>query len=140
MNAIEETVRIDAPASRVYEAVTQAEGYRGWWARNCAIGPAVGRESMLHFDKGGTPVTMRFRIDELVPERRVVWTCVAHDFPSWVGTRLSFELAARGSGETELVLRHDGWREEPLQAVRDGWRHFAGSLRRWAETGTGDPW
>ena len=31
MNAIKDEIRIDAPAGKVYEALTRQAGYRGWW-------------------------------------------------------------------------------------------------------------
>lgn len=53
MNAIKEEIRIAAPASKVYEALTRQAGYRGWWNAAGEVSEAVGGEVKLHFVKEG---------------------------------------------------------------------------------------
>jgi uncharacterized protein YndB with AHSA1/START domain len=138
MAVINDSVRVHTNATKAHAALTSPDSYRGWWSKNCAIGPQVGRESLLYFDKAGTIVAMRFRIDAIERER-IKWTCVAHDTPSWVGTTLEWRLAST-DGDVEIALTHDGWKDHAPEAVSQGWKHFLGSLKRYLETGVGEPW
>jgi uncharacterized protein YndB with AHSA1/START domain len=122
----------------VYEALTTQAGYRGWWNKVGEVAQEVGGEAKLCFDKQGTEVNMRFRIEELAPQKAVRWTCIAHDMPSWVNTTLHWQI--EGNGEQTLVsLDHAGWSEAPTE-VAQGWKHFLSSLKSYLETGTGQPW
>ena len=96
MIAIKDEIRIAAPASKVYEALTRQAGYRGWWNAAGEVPEAVGAEANLHFVKEGQPVNMRFLIDEMKANDSVRWTCVANDAPSWVGTTLDRRSSAPG--------------------------------------------
>jgi len=138
MAMINDSVRVHSSTGKAHAALTEPAGYRGWWSTNCAIGPGVGRESMLYFNKGGTPVSMRFRIDA-IEDNRIRWTCVAHDMPSWVGTTLEWKLAPAG-GDVDITLVHDGWKDAAPDMVKQGWKHFLASLKSYLETGTGEPW
>ena len=139
MNSIKDEIRISAPASKAYEALTRQAGYRGWWNTVARVAESVGGEAQLRFDKGGTPVHMRFRIDEMSANERVRWTCVAHDHPSWVGTSLTWRLT-EADGAVMVSLDHGGWKQDAPDAVAQGWRHFMGGLKSYVETGTGQPW
>jgi hypothetical protein len=99
----------------------------------------VGAEAKLCFDKQGTLVNMRFRIDDQKKNDSVRWTCVSHDMPDWVGTTLHWQL--KGGGDSVLVsLDHAGWTGEGPEPVAQGWKHFLGSLKSYVETGSGQPW
>ena len=139
MSSIRDESRIQAPAAKVYEALTRQAGYRGWWNVVGEIAESVGGEAKLRFVKDGKPVNMRFRIDELTTNERVGWTCVAHDMPSWVGTSLTWRLAEAG-GAVVVSLAHSGRQDAGPEMVAQGWKHFLGSLRSFVETGTGQPW
>jgi uncharacterized protein YndB with AHSA1/START domain len=139
MNTIKDEFRIQAPASKVYAALTIEAGYRGWWNKVAEVGNGVGREAKLHFIKDGQPVTMRYRIEDLQPDQSVRWACVAHDFPSWVGTTLSWQLKET-AGVTLVSFEHGGWKETPPEPVVMGWKHFCGSLKAYVEMGKGEPW
>jgi uncharacterized protein YndB with AHSA1/START domain len=138
MSTISQKVTIRATPQQVREALVRPEEYRGWWSKNCAIADWIGGESLLHFLKEGTHVSMRFRVDELAASR-VQWTCVAHDFEPWVGTTLSWTIQP-AEGAAEVSLAHEGWKGEPPPPVAEGWQHFLGSLKSYVETGVGQPW
>ena len=140
MNTIKEKLIIRGTPAKVFEALTEQRGYNGWWSKDCEIARKPGEESRLRFNKDGAIVSMRFRVDEVVPNRSVCWTCVGHDMPSWIGTTLRWEIATE-NGATEVSLEHAGWKEGDVpEPVVQGWRHFVGSLRSWVETGQGQPW
>jgi uncharacterized protein YndB with AHSA1/START domain len=139
MSSIKEEVRIQAPAAKVYQALTTQVGYRGWWNAVGDVDERVGGEAKLRFVKDGNPVHMQFRIDETKPNELVRWTCVGHDMQSWVGTTLAWRLKEAG-GATVLSFEHGGWKDEAPAPVAQGWKHFVGSLKSYVETGTGQPW
>jgi uncharacterized protein YndB with AHSA1/START domain len=139
MTSIKDEVRIQAPAGRVYAALTRQEGYRGWWNAVGEVGESVGDEARLRFVKDGQPVNMRFRIDEQTANETVRWTCVGHDMADWVGTWLLWKIVGAGDGVV-LSLEHGGWKGAAPEPVAQGWRHFLGSIKAFVETGTGQPW
>jgi uncharacterized protein YndB with AHSA1/START domain len=139
MSEIKEKVIVRGNPHQVFAALTEQAGYNGWWSKDCEIGRRPGDESRLRFNKEGNIVSMRFRVDDVVPDKAVRWTCVGHDMPSWIGTSLHWRLAAEGAS-TEVTFVHDGWQSEPPEPVVQGWRHFLGSLRSWIEAGQGQPW
>ncbi len=139
MHAIKDEIRIAAPAIRVYEALTTQVGYRGWWNARAEIPETVGGEAKLYFVKDGNPVNMCFRIDEMTANESVVWTCVAHDMPSWVGTKLMWQIKEAG-GTVRVSLEHSAWKDTAPEMVAQGWKHFLGSMKSYVETGTGQPW
>lgn len=139
MNAIKDEIRITAPASKVYEALTRQAGYRAWWNAAGEVAETVGGEANLHFVKEGKPVNMRFRIDEMKANQSVRWTCVGNDGPSWVGTTLTWRINDAG-GAVLLAFEHDGWKDPPPEMIAQSWKHFLGSLKSYVETGTGQPW
>ena len=139
MHAINDEIRISAPASKVYEALTRQAGYRAWWNAAGEVAEAVGGDAKLHFIKEGKPVNMRFRIDEMKAGESVQWTCVENDGPSWVGTTLNWRIKNAGDAVV-VVFTHDGWKAPPPEMIAQSWKHFLGSLKSYVETGTGQPW
>src|SRR4051812_13845863 len=93
MKNIKEKLIVRGSAPKVFEALTEQSGYTGWWSKDCQIAHRPGEESSLKFNKEGNVVSMRFRLDEVVPDRSVRWTCVGHDMASWIGTTLKWDLA-----------------------------------------------
>jgi uncharacterized protein YndB with AHSA1/START domain len=138
MSSIHQKVTIDAPAEKVFAALTRSSGYHGWWCKDSDIAEEVGGVSALRFMKGGTPVHMKFRVDAIEPAR-ILWTCVEHTMPPWVGTFLSWRLAPAGKS-TEVAFEHGGWQGDAPGPVVEGWSHFLASLEKYVETGTGEPW
>jgi uncharacterized protein YndB with AHSA1/START domain len=100
-------VVIGAPARRVYEALATREGLRGWWTDDAEMEPRVGSVAVFGF--GNRATVFRMRIDDLVPGRRVVWSCEGEP-GEWQDTQLTFELAPTPSGGTRLRFSHAGWR------------------------------
>jgi hypothetical protein len=120
-------------------ALTTESDYRGWWSKNCTVPEKVGGEATLKFNKSGTIVTMRFRIDAIDSSGSVRWTCTAHDMPAWIGTSLNWTVvpAEKGVG---VRLDHAGWQDSPPEQVVQGWDHFLKSMKSYLETGRGEPW
>jgi uncharacterized protein YndB with AHSA1/START domain len=139
MSSIKDEIRIAAPLGKVYAALATEAGYRGWWNAVAEVPEQVGGEAQLKFVKDGTPINMRFRIDEMQPNQGVRWTCIAHDMPSWIGTTLDWKLT-EAAGGVLVAFEHAGWKDAGPEAVAQGWKHFLSSLKLYVETGTGQPW
>jgi uncharacterized protein YndB with AHSA1/START domain len=139
MSSIKDEIRINSTATKAYEALTRQAGYRAWWNAVAEVPDAVGGEVKLRFVKDGQPINMRFRIDEMKPNERVLWTCVAHDMEDWIGTSLDWRIKEAG-GAVVVSLDHGGWKKAGPEPVAQGWKHFLGSLKSYLETGAGQPW
>jgi uncharacterized protein YndB with AHSA1/START domain len=145
MESITTTTDIAAAPAKIYQALTTAEGQRGWWTTDCEVGKKVGEEAAFRFNPmsgGGGTMEVRFRIDTLVPNEAVEWTCVGQqNNPEWQGTRIAFRLRSAGNGKTTLDFAHSGFaaRSAVYEACTKGWTYFIESLKKYAETGTGTP-
>src|SRR5262245_21823901 len=136
MQSIKDRIRIEVPLAKAMTALTTESGYRGWWSKDCQVANAAGGEATLKFNKSGTIVTMKYRIDAVDPKRGVKWTCIDHDFATWIGTCLNWDVATKDGG-VEVSLEHAGWKETPPEAVVQGWNHFLRSMKSYLETGSG---
>ena len=116
MSSIKDEVRIHATTAKVYQALTTQAGYRGWWNKAGEVAETEGAEANLHFVKEGTPVNMRFRIDEMKKNESVHWTCLDHDMPSWVGTFLDWRIKEIG-GTVHVSFEHGGWKDAAPEFV-----------------------
>jgi uncharacterized protein YndB with AHSA1/START domain len=139
MGSIKDEVSIKSTPAKAYEALTTQAGYRGWWNAVAEVQNKVGGEAQLRFVKDGQPVAMRFRVDAQKPNESVVWTCIGHDMPTWIGTSLNWTVKAGGDGVL-VSLDHAGWKEAGPEMVAQGWKHFLSSMKSYLETGTGQPW
>jgi uncharacterized protein YndB with AHSA1/START domain len=111
--SIRHRVGIEAPASRVHEAITTNDGVASWWTRDTAGDAKQGGTIDLHF--GGPDMRIVLAVDEVAPER-VVWRGLPGGPEEWVGTTMTFDLEEQ-DGETVILFTHAGWREPvPFQA------------------------
>jgi uncharacterized protein YndB with AHSA1/START domain len=132
-------VTIAAPPRAVYEAIATQAGVRGWWTRDADVAEVEGGTSHLRFGASGWT---ELRVDRLVPEAEVEWTCTAQDIDNfeptdeWVGTTVSFRLAPAGEG-TRLAFAHRGLAGLGCAELCErGWdRHVRTSLVALVETG-----
>ncbi|HEY2479382.1 MAG TPA: SRPBCC domain-containing protein [Solirubrobacterales bacterium] len=140
-----ERIEIDlaAPPLKVYEAIATADGVRAWWVDG-EIAEQVGGKSRLTFGAGWTEL----RVDRLVPEREVVWTCTGQDIShfdpndEWVGTTIRFHLTPIDAGRrTRLDFVHEGLAGLGCQEMcTKGWDHYIRtSLRGLVEGDQGAP-
>jgi len=134
------SVRIDAPAGAVFDAVTTTEALSAWWSRVTGSGMTDGelrfpmvadhRPLLIHVDEATRPTTVRWTVTE----------CTFMD--DWVGTHPTFTIMPIDNGSCELNFEHCGLsdRLECKEMCSRSWDHFVGtSLREFAESGTGAP-
>ena len=123
----------------VMAAVTTKAGIQKWWCKDCDIASKVGGTHEMRFDKNGTLVNMKFRVDTL-GEREVSWTCTSNDNPVWVGSTLRW-TAESTPGGTEVSFIHDDFAAggPPYEATLEGWVMFMKSLKTSLDGGQGTP-
>ena len=148
MNHYKKDIRIAAPASAVYRAITTPAGLQGWWTATCDVGVGVGAQSTFRF--GQTHNVMR--IVSLKPDVEVRWQCIEqhHHAPDqltrtdeWAGTSVVFRLVSESPASTLLQFEHIGLVPalECYEICDAGWSHFLGtSLKGYVETGKGAPY
>ena len=126
---------IDAPISKVYDAITTETDIAGWWTKNLEVDGSVGSVSTFRF-KSGAFNKMKIVQSDI---DRVDWECV-DGFEDWIGTKIRFELRDDG-GSTKVCFSHYSWREQSEYTGECSY-HWAGylkSLQNYCETGKGDP-
>ena len=148
MDSFHLDVAYAADPKKVYDALTQEAGLKGWWTTDCEADPREGTVSTFRFGKTYNKV----RVDRLVPGTEVGWTCVEqhHHSPDrlsrpdeWVGTKMAFRLSRNASDGTDLDFTHEGLTKQLdcYEICEKGWTHFLTvSLKQLLETGKGQPY
>jgi uncharacterized protein YndB with AHSA1/START domain len=124
-------IGINAPAARVYAALTALEGVRGWWVSAATGDPSQGGNIDFGF--------CQMEVEAAVPGSLVRWRCTGGP-DEWFGTTVTFQLVWREE-QTFVVFSHEGWREpvEFMHHCSTKWAIFLLSLRELVETGAGRP-
>lgn len=119
-------VWMNAPAAKVYEAISTADGLGGWWVKHESTQTDGGL--VLSHDPGPAHGVVKLKVLDLVPPKRVEWECIStHPKSSpasgWMGTHLTWAISERdniaalsGFGKDRdrvaiLDFRHSGWDE-----------------------------
>ena len=94
-------VQINAPVSRVYEAIAIPDKIGTWWDKQAVT--ETDRGSVLEHNPGPEHGAVKLRVVELIPNTRVEWECIStHPRSSpasaWTGTHFIFELRESESG------------------------------------------
>jgi uncharacterized protein YndB with AHSA1/START domain len=106
MAEIKHQIAINAPPQKVYAALATQAGLRRWWTADTTADERVGGKAEFGFDQRNT--VFRMKIDQLIPGKRVVWSCLG-DHPEWAGTTLTWDLEA-DDDRTVLRFTHGDWK------------------------------
>lgn len=137
MKTIIHTVQIHAAPSKVYEALTTAQGLSRWWTTRVRVDPGEGRS--IHFTLHGDfhPDMKQTRLER---DRMVQWQYVGgHE--NWRENTFSFGLIGEGS-ETQLHFVQEYAQEltDSVYGVYDfNWGYYLNSLKQYLESGAGVP-
>ncbi len=138
MAEIVHALSIKAKPRKVYKAITEQNGLRSWWTRFAMAEPTVGHINEFGF---GGAFKFEMRIDDLVPDEFVQWTCLSgHE--EWVNTVLTFRLESLPEKQGTLVhFSHTGWRQNAvvLPQCSYDWAQYLRSLKLYLEQGQGTP-
>ncbi|HEY4570252.1 MAG TPA: SRPBCC domain-containing protein [Kribbella sp.] len=129
-------VGIIASTNDVYSALTTIDGLAGWWTQDTTGDP----DGVIQFrfaGAGGEGFDMR--VLETKPDELVRWEVVAGP-DEWIGTHVSFELSQVDDWAI-VLFKHEGWKEpvEFMHHCSTKWASFLLSLKKYVETGKGDP-
>lgn len=134
------TVRVNAPADVVFDAVTTAEAIAAWWSPVTGSG-LTGGELRFPMVAGEPPLLIQ--VEEATRPATVRWTVAECTFmEDWVGTQPTFTITPLGDGACELTFEHLGLDDELecKEMCSRSWDHFVRtSLRELAEGGPGAP-
>jgi uncharacterized protein YndB with AHSA1/START domain len=123
---------IEAPSEKIFEALTTQEGLQNWWAADTEAEPKIGSLAVFGFYNQTT--VFKMRINELVPFKKVKWTCEG-EVDEWLGTELQFDLEPQDVGDTALSFRHGGWHstEGVYAHCNTTWGNLMFRLKAYAE-------
>ena len=82
MPDIQHLIRIEAEPAAVYQEIATELGLKRWWTADVEADEEVGGKAQFGFYKRATVYGMR--IDDLVPDHKVKWTCETGE--EWEGT------------------------------------------------------
>ena len=130
-------VGINAPAQKVYAALSEDHGLAGWWTQDTRASPSVGAINRFRFGDEGYNA---MEVTELIPGQRVKWKCVEGG-TEWIGTEVIFDLRDE-KGITVVFFAQRGWREqvEFMHYCSTKWATYMLSLKFLCETGKGRPY
>jgi uncharacterized protein YndB with AHSA1/START domain len=134
------TVRINAPADVVFDAVTTTDGLTAWWSPVTGSGLTGGE---LRFPMVADERPLLIHVDEATRPTSVRWTVAEYTFmEGWQGTRPTFTITPIDDGACELTFEHRGLDDglECKDMCSRSWDHFVNtSLVELAEGGPGAP-
>lgn len=125
----------NATTDEAYQALATLDGLRAWWTDDTTGGTGLGEEIAFRFEQGGFDM----KVAESELGARVLWEVVGGT-PEWIGTRIHWDL--RQEDDWAVVLfKHEGWAEpiEFMHHCSTKWASFLLSLKRYVETGKGEP-
>ena len=131
-------ITVDAPARKVFDALTTEPGLKSWWTVNSESDPRPCGKATFGFYGGA--VTFHLKFAEFEPGKRLKWN--VEDAPGgWNGTDVSLDLSPGDEEGTKLRFRHGGWKttEGEFAMVNTTWGHLMYSLKTYAESGKAAP-
>jgi uncharacterized protein YndB with AHSA1/START domain len=130
-------IGITASPEDVTKALTTIPGLSGWWTDDTHGDESVGGVIQFNFPVAGGDIHMK--VLEIKPGELVRWEVVAGP-PEWIGTEVRFDLSTAGD-YTIVLFKQEGWKEpvEFMYHCSTKWGSYLLSLKKYAETGQGDP-
>ena len=134
------TIRINASADAVFDAVTSTEALTAWWSPVNGSGLTGGD---LRFPMVADHPPLLIHVDQATRPTTVRWTVKECTFmEDWVATQPTFTITPIDDRSCELTFEHRGLDDqlECKDMCSRSWDHFVRtSLRELVEGGTGAP-
>jgi uncharacterized protein YndB with AHSA1/START domain len=131
------TLRLNASADALFDALTTVTGLAGWWNPATGSGQSGGELRFIM----NAPEPLVIHVDEATRPTLVRWTVTDCPFlPDWIGTRPTFTITPVDGGTSELHFRHQGLNAELecIDICTRSWNHYImTSLRGYLEGGRG---
>lgn len=151
MATLHHQVWINAPVSKVYEALATADGLGRWWAPHTSTETAVGL--VLAHSPGGEHGDVQMKVLDTTQDQRVEWEIISthpkrSPASAWTGTHIVFEISERPNPGPWLGIsdpaprmavvefRHSGWNEsnEYFGFCNFAWGATLVMLKQWCES------
>ena len=146
---IEKEIRLSAPVSRVWRAVSDAKEFASWFGFELAGQFVEGARILARVTHPGYEhVKVELAIEKVVPERLIAWRWhpnahEARDYSQEPTTLVTFELSAVAGG-TLLRVVESGFdalpperRESAFRSNEGGWTHQMQAVSRHLATSDG---
>jgi uncharacterized protein YndB with AHSA1/START domain len=136
MAEIKHLIHINAPAAKVYKAITEEDGLKNWWTHQTVATPKEGAVIEFRF---GDRYHDKMKIVKLQSDKKVEWLCL-HGESEWIDTTFFFDLESKDD-LTILRFTHGNWRESTdfFASCNYHWGYYLRSLKLLLETGEGTP-
>ena len=134
MKEVEKKVHINAPVSKVWQALTDTTQLAQWLMPNDFVAE-VGKEFVFTGNMGEGPFPINCLIKELIENKKLVYTWRLPEFEG--DSEVTIEL--EGNGETDLTLTHTGWENigalenDMFEGHKKGWDEKLAKLKEVAE-------
>jgi uncharacterized protein YndB with AHSA1/START domain len=133
--AVDESIRIAAPAHEVWLAIVDAKRRAGWWEYLKLDATVGGRFEERWADGDGREQLTSGVVVEAITDQLLVLRWADEGWPATTDVEL---WLSETSGTTSVRLRHFGWERIPDGAAlaeehRTGWRRHLDHLRRHVE-------
>ena len=144
-------VWINAPVSKVYEALATADGLGSWWAPHTSTKTDAGL--VLAHSPGAQHGDVKMKVLDTTQDKRVEWEIISthpkrSPASAWTGTHIIFEITERdnpgpwlgisdgGPHMAVLEFRHSGWNEnsEYIGFCNFAWGETLLMLKKWCES------
>jgi len=135
MPAIKHLLRIEVQPEKVYQTISTIEGLKEWWTPQVEGSTQEGGEIKFGFG----PEYFKKMLVKQITNEKVVWEC-QKAVEEWIGTEISFQIESKGDG-TILHFSHSNWKDysRMFSQCSFDWALFLRSLRKYCETGSGQP-
>lgn len=123
---------IQAPASKIFRAVSTPEGLDAWWTLRSSGLPALRSEFQLFF---GPEYDWRAEVSRCNSNAEFEFL-MTRSMPGWDQTRVGFHLAEQGDA-TQVRFHHLGWPQagDHFRVTAFCWAMYLRLLRRFVEHG-----
>jgi uncharacterized protein YndB with AHSA1/START domain len=135
-HALKHEILISADPKKVRDAISTAEGLRGWNTPHVAGTGAPGTIWNLQYT-GRPEFSWRIERDDA---EAILWTCISGPGDA-AGTTATFTLSPVEGGRTRVQVTHGGWPHDEANFVKCNtiWGGLVHHLRDYVESGKPDP-
>ena len=139
MFEIRHLIKINAAPTKVFEAISTAEGIRHWWTDDVALDPKVGGAAEFGFY--GHQFVIKGKIGSIFPGKSVEWSdLTSAPGAGFDGTTVTFDVRPE-EAHSRLFFVQKGYKEmgDGYAGSTTRWGFYLISLKRYLETGVGSP-
>jgi uncharacterized protein YndB with AHSA1/START domain len=136
---IAKVVDIHVTPDAVYQAISTADGLRGWWAKDLTMEDGSEGVLLVRWPSGHHA---RVRLAKGKAPSRAEWDVLEHrPMSEWDGTKLVFDIEKMGPSSSRLRFQHVGLTPDCdcHEACNGGWEYLMTSVKDYSEKGKGGP-